>query len=167
MALTSVNQFLLLSLFLIVTFPQFVLAEHEADHRYTIQGYVLDSQKRGIANSRVKAMLDGKLIAQKTTDSSGFYQAQLHLHDPDYGKELEIVTEQGKGIVKIDFILGDKETERFHHINFIDGQLAEGEISTLEFPQWIYFAGAGLVILIVVIAMSGKKKGKKKSKKKK
>ncbi len=166
MTLTFVNRFLWVVLFLCVTFSQFVLAEHEADHRYTIQGYVLDGQKRGIASSSVKALLDGKLVAEKTTDSSGFYKAQLHLHDPDYGKELEIVTKQGKGTVKINFTLGDKSTERFHNVNFIDGQLTEGEISISGFPQWVYFAGAGLVILGVVIAMGGKKKNKKKSKKK-
>ena len=122
-------------------------SEHEADHRYTLQGYVLDNQKRGIANSSVKVMLEGKFVAQKMTDSQGFYKAKLHLHDPDYGKELEIITDAGKGKVKIDFKPGDKKTERLHLINFVDGRMVEGKIS--KFFTWvgkiISFTGARLI----------------------
>ncbi|NOX43977.1 MAG: hypothetical protein GXP19_09635 [Gammaproteobacteria bacterium] len=167
MALKFFSRFLLANLFLLITFPQVALSEHEADHRYTIQGYVLDNQQQGIGNSNVKVFLDEKLIAQKTTDNTGFYKAQLHLHDPDFGKELEIVTDKGKGNVKIEFKLGDKETERFHNVNFIDGQITEGELPASGFAQWIYFAIGGVVILIIVIVMGGKAKGKNKSKQKK
>ena len=143
-------------------------SEHEADHRYTLQGYVLDKQKQGIANSSVKVMLEGKFIAQKITDSQGFYKAKLHLHDPDYGKELEIITDAGKGKVKIDFNLGDKKTERIHLINFVDGKMVEGKISSTALPEWIYFLVGAVIVLVVVIVMGSKSiKKKKKNKKQK
>jgi len=142
-------------------------SEHEADHRYTLQGYVLDNQKRGIANSSVKVMLEGKFVAQKMTDSQGFYKAKLHLHDPDYGKELEIITDAGKGKVKIDFKPGDKKTERLHLINFVDGRMVEGKISnTTAFPDWIYFLIGAVIVLVVVIVVGSKSIKKKKKKKK-
>jgi len=156
-------RFILVSFFLCIIFPSLSFAEHEADHRYTIQGYILDDKKQGVANASVKAMLNGKLIAQKTTDSRGFYKAQLHLHDPDFGKELEIITKKGKGTVVIEFTLGDKKTERFHDINFVNGELTEGKLVVSGFPQWVYFAGGGVLLLIGIIVMGRKKKGRKKS----
>lgn len=158
---------LLVSLFILIAYPQVALSEHEADHRYTVMGYVLDSQKQGIENSSVKVLLNGRLVAQKTTDSRGFYKAKLHVHDADYGKELEIITRKGSGKVKINFTLGDKKTERLQYINFINGQLSEGELSVPGFPRWVYFAAVGLLVLIIVIAIGSKKKGEKKSKQKK
>jgi len=167
MSLKFVSRFLLANLFLLITFPQVALSEHEADHRYTLLGYVLDAKKNAIQNTDVKVLLDGKLIAQKSTDSQGFYKAKLHLHDPDYGKKLEIVTASGKGTVKIIFNLGDKETERLHYINFINGELSEGEMSASGVPQWVYFAAGGFLVLIIVIVMGTKSKSIKSKKKKK
>ena len=104
-----VIRWILMSVLLLFGFMNVAFIAHEADHRYTLQGYVLDKQKKGIANSDVKVMLEGKFIAQKMTDSQGFYKAKLHLHDPDFGKELDIITDGGKGRIKIDFQLGDKK----------------------------------------------------------
>jgi len=170
MVLKFFSRMVLIGVFVLAVYPQVAFSEHEADHRYTVLGYVLDDQKQGVSNSSVKILLDGKLIGQNTTDANGFYKARLHLHDPDYGKELEIASAKGNGKVKIDFTLGNKEKERLHHINFIDGVLTEGELSVSGLPQWVYFAVGGLLLVIIVVAVGkniGKSKRKKKSKQKK
>ncbi len=156
-----------MSALMLFGFTNVAFSEHEADHRYTLQGYVLDKQKKGIANSSVKVMLEGKFIAQKMTDSQGLYKAKLHLHDPDYGKELEVLTDAGKGKVKITFKPGDRETERLHLINFVDGKLVEGKISNTALPEWIYFLIGAVIVLVIVIVMGSKSIKKKKKKKKK
>lgn len=166
MNIQFVIRLIVMSVLMLFGFMNVAFSEHEADHRYTLQGHVLDKQKKGIANSNVKVMLDGKFIAQKMTDSQGFYKAKLHLHDPDFGKELEIITDAGKGKVKIDFKLGDKKTERIHLINFVDGKMVEGEISNSAFPEWIYFLIGAVIVLVIVIVMGSKSIKKKKKKKK-
>lgn len=162
--------------FICLVFFQPVYAEHEADHRYTVKGQVLDNQNNAVANADIKIMLEKKLLKQVKTDSSGNYKAKLHLHDPDYGKELEIITPQGSGKAKIEFTLGDKETERFHVINFIDGKVADAKEqgagqggSGKEQPVWL-FIGIGVIVVLaaaIVFGGAGKKnkKGKKKNKK--
>lgn len=154
-------------LLVLLLFMGVALAEHEADHRYTINGYVLDKNDKGIAGSDVKIKLSGKLLAQKTTDSSGYYKAKLHLHDPDYGKDLEIITDAGQGKVKIEFTLGDKETERFHQINFVAGTLVEGKLTQKSVPQWMYIAAGVILVLVIVIAVGSNSRSKSRSKKSK
>lgn len=153
-------------------------SEHEADHRYTLKGQLLDAQNKAIPNASLKFMLGKKVIKQASTNAEGKYTAKLHLHDPDYGKDLEIIVPGGSGKVKIEFTLGDKKTERFHIANFVDGKLVventvdtDGSANAVnpagdKSSVWIFIAIAVIVVLAIVIVMGDSKKKQKKKKKK-
>jgi hypothetical protein len=81
---------------------------HELDHRYDVAGYILDAERRPIADVAVVA--------------------QVHLHDSDLGRELRLKTPDYAGTVRVTLTPGDTSTERIHHVNFIDGKLVEGEL---------------------------------------
>ncbi len=44
-----------------------VWADHEADHRYNIRGYVLNANQQGIDNLTVQAFSEGELLGTSKT----------------------------------------------------------------------------------------------------
>lgn len=131
-----------------------VLALHEIDHRYDITGYVLDDGRQPIAGVPVTAKLDGKTLGSGRSDSSGHFRFRLHLHDSDVGRELRIRTPDHAGAVRVTLTPGDTSTERLHHVNFIGGELVEGElrgrggVSTTAVAAGI----VGIVLLGAIVA---------------
>ncbi len=102
-----------------------VLAEHEEDHRYTVEGFVLDANEKPLLGSEVSISLENKTLKFTTTDDQGFYSLQLHLHDTDWGKDLDIKAGDSQATIKITFERGDKHTPRVHKTNFVGGKLVE------------------------------------------
>ena len=47
-------------------------AEHEADHRYNVRGYIVDADDNAIAGRKVTIFADGEMLASGKTDSSGY-----------------------------------------------------------------------------------------------
>jgi hypothetical protein len=116
--------------FVLALFPTApVLSLHETDHQYDITGYVLSTDKQAIAGAPVVAHLDGKRLGSGRSDSTGYYRFRVHLHDTDVGRELRLKTPEGEGIVRVSLTPGDKSTQRIHHVNFIGGELVEGNLS--------------------------------------
>ena len=117
-------------------------AEHEADHRYTVRGFVLDDRHQPIAGQRVT--IDD--LRSAITDSNGEYRIVLHLHNADLGKMLRISSGGVESTIRVNFDPGDTHSARVHHANFIAGQLVAGELEGKGFPVWGYVGVAAVLI---------------------
>lgn len=102
-----------------------VLATHEVDHRFTVYGYVRDAQGHPVADARVM-VVEKKGEGGKTafTDSDGYYEALLHIHNDQLGDELLVtVSENTRQInetkrMAIQFDSQDRVTERRSRLDF-------------------------------------------------
>lgn len=119
-----------------------IWAEHEADHRYTVRGYVLDEQRQPLAGRKVSI----RGHASATTDSRGAYSIRLHLHNEDLGKKLQILSGGAEHTIRVRFDRSDTRTQRIHYANFVGDELLEEEITGMGFPLWGY-AAAGIGVL--------------------
>ncbi len=120
-------------------------AEHEADHRYNVRGYLLDAGERGIASQEVAVFDDGKLLGSGKTDSSGYYSIHLHLHNSDLRRKLTLRAGSSQAQLRVKFDPKDKTTVRVHEANFIGGEFVEGSLGRFRLPPWAYVL-AGLVV---------------------
>jgi hypothetical protein len=156
-----------------VILPTTVWATHEADHRYTVYGYVRDA--KGHAVQDVKVMVVDNRIGEGSTaftDRHGYYEVLLHLHDANVGDEIAITTPDETKTITAQFNPEDHTTERRVQVDFgaPPSEGASGNITTL----WVYGAGAALAIAAFVywgmysrkkktkVQFQGWKKGKKK-----
>jgi len=137
---------------LLVALTPVALAEHEANHRYTVSGYILNKDESPISSTRVLINANG-FGARGTTDSDGYYSLRLHLHDSDLGRKLLIKTDYGEGTVNATFDPGDRSSARVHYVNIIGGQLVEGRLDGGgKVPAWVYYV-LGLSLLIFVVSV--------------
>lgn len=131
---------------LMALFASTVLAEHEADHRYDVRGYVLDAQKNPRSGVPVTILMDDKTIGSGRTDSKGFYSVRLHLHDSDIGRTLKVRAGNAQAEIRMQAKRGDQTTTRFHHVNFVGREFVEGKLSAGSVPTWAYIAAAPVVL---------------------
>ncbi len=122
-------------------------AEHEANHRYTMRGYVLDANKQPLAGQQVLVAV-GQVSGTATTDEDGYYSIKLHLHDTDLGKQLQISAGKNEASLRVAFKVGDEHTERRHYVNFVGDQLVEEQLDRGGLPIWGYAA-------LVLLALGG------------
>ncbi|HEY5701828.1 MAG TPA: hypothetical protein VIT83_07035 [Gammaproteobacteria bacterium] len=139
-----------------------VLATHERDHRYTVEGYVLDTQQQPRPGISVSVSKDNRTLGQAITDSRGFFSIQAHLHDPDIGSTLEVRAGNSRGEIRMQATRGDQRTRRIHHVNLVGDQLVEAKLD-VGFPPWMYAAGGAAAILLVAGIAVGRKKKKRKA----
>lgn len=142
--------------------PFAAYAEHEANHRYTLRGYVLDAQRRPVADAPVSVRMGGQLVGSARTDSEGFYSIRAHLHDTDLGRKLTVRAGEHQAEVRMQGTPGDLTTERIHHVNLVGGELVERELDWGGVPGWSYAAG-GLVLAStgVVVARRLRRRSKR------
>ena len=94
-------------------------ATHEADHRYTVSGYVRDAQGQPVADARV--IISATRLGDGTTaftDRQGYYEAVLHLHDTDIGEPISVAAGDETKHITAQFNAQDKSTERRVEVNF-------------------------------------------------
>ena len=127
----------------------FVNSLHEVDHRYDVTGYILDAQKRPIAEVPVVGHVDGKRMGSGRSDSNGKFRFRMHLHDSDVGRELRLATPDYQGTVQVTLTPGDSSTERIHHVNFIDGRLVEGQLPGRGGISFATLGTVGAAVLVV------------------
>ena len=84
-------------------------ADHEPDHRYNVQGYVLDATQRGIDNLTVQVFSDGKALGSTQTNVDGYYSLHLHLHDADYRRVLKLRAGPHEAELRVTFDVGDRK----------------------------------------------------------
>ncbi|RKZ37126.1 MAG: hypothetical protein DRQ37_02590 [Gammaproteobacteria bacterium] len=132
-----------------------VAAEHEADHRYQVRGYILDAKNQPVAAAPVTIRAEGKRIGGATTDSEGYYTIRLHLHDVDLGRVLEIHTPQGKAEIRVQLTPGDKSHRRIHHANLVGGKLTETLLNRGQgFVRIVIGAVAAIALIGGVVVLS-------------
>jgi hypothetical protein len=126
-------------------------AEHEADHRYVVRGFVLDAEENALADVPVTVYREERAVARARTDRQGYYSAHAHLHDEDIGRALRVRAGERSATISMNATRGDQSTEREHHVNFVGDRVVEGELGGLRFPSWVY-TSATIATLLVVAA---------------
>ncbi|MDX1514494.1 MAG: GGIII-like transmembrane region-containing protein [Gammaproteobacteria bacterium] len=137
-------------------------ATHETDHRYLVQGFVLDDQRQPRPGVTVSVSKDGDLLGQTVTDGRGRFSLQVHLHDQDIGSTLVVRAGGSRGEIRMQATPGDTTTRRVHHVSFIGGGLVEGELSVGIVSTWMYIAGGGAVAALAVGFASARARRKKR-----
>lgn len=140
-------------------------AEHEADHRYNIKGFVLDENQQGISNLNVQAFDGSSLLATGKTDTDGYYSLHLHLHNEDNHRVLKLRAGPHESELRVSFDPDDKKTLRVHDANFVAGKFIEGGLRRFRIPSWIYAIG-GLVVFGFIAAFLESRRKKKLRRKK-
>lgn len=127
-----------------------VTATHEADHRFTVEGFVCGDGGRPVGKSEV-VVKDPRISLGQTveTNERGYYKATLHLHNDNLGDVLVIQAAGEEQRTKVQFDPKDLETERKVRVDF-----GSGCQSTVEgLPRWVYVTVAGS--LVGVAALTG------------
>ncbi len=125
------------------------IAEHETDHRFTVEGSVCGTGGEPVSGVEVVAK-DTRVSVLRTTltDDRGYYKVTLHLHNDNRGDTIAVFVKDKDGQIQQErqitaqFDPNDVHTERKARVNFGAGceALAEGP------PAWLYY-GAGLAVL--------------------
>lgn len=134
----------------LILFAATVAAEHEADHRYNVRGFVLSADKRPLDAVPVTIRKDGQVIGGGRTDGEGYYAIQLHLHDSDVGGTLAVRAGEHQSLIRMQAEYGNLTTARVHHVNFVGGEVIEKNLSGIDIPAWVYVAAAPLVLWAAV-----------------
>ncbi len=125
------------------------LATNRADHRYDVRGYILSADRQPVPGITVVGRVRGKNMGSGRSDSNGYYRFGMHLHDSSLGSELRLKTPEYQGTVRISLTPGDASTARIHYVNFIGGELVEGELAGRGgISTTLVAAGAGAAILL-------------------
>lgn len=143
---------LLIVAVLLLLFAATAAAEHEADHRYDVRGYVLDEQKKPRPGVPVTILLGDQAIGSGRTDNKGYYSIRLHLHDSDIGKSLAIRAGNNQADIRMQAKHGDQATARLHHVNFVGREFVEEKLSMSSIPAWAYIAAVPLLLWAAVYA---------------
>ena len=125
--------------------PSVVSATHEADHRFTVEGFVCGVDGTGSANIDVLVkdtrISYGQIVK---TDGDGYYKAAFHLHNENLGDPLLVEARGEQQEQKISFDPKDLESERRVQVNFGTGCIHDRE----RVPLWVY-GGLGAVAAVV------------------
>jgi hypothetical protein len=140
------------------------MAEHEADHRYQVQGFVLDGNDDAIAGRVVAISAGGELLARGTTDSFGYYSLHLHLHDEDRGRLLNLRAGPDAVAIRVAFDPEDKHTARVHTANLVGGKLVETELRRWRTPAWIYPLAGFILLGFILVVLERRRKRKLRQK---
>ncbi len=137
-----------------------VMAEHEADHRYQVRGFVLDADENALAGREVVVANGGTVLASGRTDSSGYYSLHLHLHNEDLGRMLQLRAAKARGEIRVSFDPQDRSTARIHDVNFIGGELVEGSLGRWRTPVWLYVLAVFIVLGAVLVMLEKRRRRK-------
>ena len=127
-----------------------VRAEHEIDHRYAVEGFILDDSGEPVLGTNVAISVRGTTIGNAKTDIDGYYSIDAHLHDPDFGQRLKIVAGGQNFESRVTFKRGDKSTKRIHYINIVGEEMNEKKLSRGRLPSWVIVL-AGFIIVIAAL----------------
>jgi hypothetical protein len=127
------------------SFPSIVLATHEADHRFTVEGFVCGADGKGSPDIDVLVkdtkVSNGQIVK---TDGDGHYKAAFHLHNDNLGDPLLIEANGQQQHQKVSFDPKDLEAERIIQVNFGTGCIEDRHSA----PLWVYL-GLGAVAATV------------------
>lgn len=142
--------------------PGNVYATHEADHRYTITGYVRDEEGKPLSGILVFLEHKGGVKKETKTDPRGYYEAMFHLHNDNLGDEILVSVGDVVKKVAVRFDPDDKFTDRRSPL--VDFGAPGREMHS----DWVYWTGGvGLVLSAVIYLRFFKKKKPKQKRRKK
>lgn len=129
----------------LTAFPSRVFATHEADHRFTVEGFVCGAEGKGVADTDV-LVKDTKISYGQIvkTDGDGYYIAKFHLHNDNLGDPLLVEAKGEQQNLKVQFDPKDLESERKIQVNFGSGCVHD----VGRPPMWV-FGGLGAVAVAV------------------
>ena len=106
----------------LIIVPAILFATHEADHRFTVEGFVCGADGKGEANVAV-LVKDSRISYGQTvlTDGDGFYTATFHLHNDNLGDPLLVEAKGEQQNHKVQFDPKDLESERKIQVHFGSG----------------------------------------------
>ena len=158
---------------LTVVLPSAGSATHEADHRFTVEGFVCGTDGKGMANTDV-LVKDTKISYGQVvkTDGDGYYKATFHLHNENLGDPLLVEAKGEQQNHKVLFDPKDLEAERKVQIHFGTGCVHDPNSP----PGWLWWglggtaaviAGAvGVKSIVKARRKQGQKRGKAQGKRK-
>lgn len=132
---------------LVATLPSWVWATHEADHRFTVEGFVCGADGKGVADTDV-LVKDTKISYGQVvkTGGDGYYKATFHLHNENLGDPLLVEAKGEQQHLKVVFDPKDLESERKIQVNFGIGCVSEHGRP----PTWVL-----IVLGATVVAVGG------------
>jgi hypothetical protein len=159
--------FAFVALGLSVVFPSAGSATHEADHRFTVEGFVCGADGKGMANADV-LVKDTKISYGQVvkTDGDGYYRATFHLHNENLGDPLLVEAKGEQQSHKVQFDPKDLESERKVQIHF--GTSCVRDVSSP--PAWLWWGLGGTAAVIAGavgvkrIVRAQRKQGQKRGK---
>ncbi len=165
-ALKSQLWLFVLFLSLPLLLPANSFAEHEANHRFLVSGYIRDSAGKALGGSSVEFEHKGGEKKKVSANRDGYYETRFHLHDENLGDTIIVVASGVTKKIKVEFDLGDE-------ISFRGASLDFGAPSSDDAPIWVFLTIASLVVFIgsvyffLVKAKKNKKAADKLKQKKK
>ena len=125
--------------------PSVVSATHEADHRFTVEGFVCGADGKSGENVDV-LVKDTKISYGQIvkTDANGYYKASFHLHNDNLGDPLLIEANGQQQQQKVSFDPKDLEAERIIQVNFGTGCVQDRN----SVPMWVYLGGGGVAAAV-------------------
>lgn len=158
---------------MVAAIPSWVLATHEADHRFTVEGFVCGADGRGVSNTDV-LIKDTRISYGQVvkTDGDGYYKATFHLHNDNLGDPLLVEAKGEQQNHKIQFDPKDLESERRTQVNFGTGCIHD----VSRPPAWLWWSiGGGAAAVVGLIGFKvvrsqrkhEQKRGKSQGKRKK
>jgi hypothetical protein len=125
--------------------PSIVPAEHEVDHRFTVEGMVCGGKDGGMLADAEVMVKDTRASIGKMgyTDRRGHYEVTLHLHNENQGDPVLVAVGDQEQRITAQFDPKDLRTERKMTVNFGSGCVAEAAGS-----PWLYY-GVGLGVAAV------------------
>ena len=143
--------FVFVSIFIL---PHVAFAEHEADHRYFVSGFVRDEAGNPKKDVVVSIEHRGGQKKTATTNRRGYYEVMFHLHDDNIGDEIVVTAGNEVKRHTMAFDRSDHVSERRGEVNFG----APGKDSPYE---WIYWTGGLVLVAGVAVGLRSFRKKKK------
>lgn len=136
-----------------------VHAEHTADHRYTIEGYVSNADGTPRPHEPVAVMdSPNTRLGVTHTGSNGWYRIQLHLHNSDLGRLLTVEANQVTRQIRVTFDPQDATSERRHRVDFVGTQVRDAPLTPGASPPYVLLGlGATVVLLPVLLYLRRRK----------
>ncbi len=152
----------LIVLFFLLFIPLTVRAEDEPNHRYDVEGYLLDADRQPLPETGISISSGNQILGSTRSDSDGYYFLRLHLHNSSIGRRLVLTTAESSGTITMTANSADAGTRRRHFANIIDGKLVEGELEGLRSPRWMYYTGAALLLVLIAVVANTVKRRRKR-----
>lgn len=151
--------YVILTLIILITWANDLIATHEVDHRYTVFGSVRDESRRPLSDTRV-IVTDTKIGEGSTTFTrkDGSYEVTLHLHNQNLGDEIAVSAHGEEKRITASFDPSDKFTERRRRVDFGPEQVEPNR------RPWVYYS-IGFILLagiLIYIGVFRKRSGKEK-----